>query len=71
VKRYESIAVRVARLEFSMTNFRNLALFEVVWRERMLFGMYAIVWHVLGLFQWCWQKKKVVWHFLKPLTGLL
>jgi len=41
-----------------MPNSRNLAFFKVVCHEKMLFGKYVIVWHVAGLFQWCWQKKR-------------
>jgi len=41
---------RVARLAFLRLNFRKLAFFKVVWHEKMVFGMYIMVWHFFGLF---------------------
>jgi len=61
----------VARLAFLWPNSRNLAFFEVVWREKTLFGMYVIVWHFFGLFLMLLARKNIVWHFLKPLAQLL
>jgi len=49
---------RVARLAFSMQKSRNLAFFQMVWREKMLFGMYALVWHVFSLFVLVLTEKK-------------
>jgi len=43
-------SVRVARLAFVRPNSRNLPFFKVVWHEKMVFGMYVIVWHIFGLF---------------------
>jgi len=51
------VASRVARLEFLRPNFKNLAFSKVVWHEKMVFGMYVIVWHFFGLFSSCWHKK--------------
>jgi len=33
-----------------MPNLRNLAFFEMIWQDKMLFSMYALVWHVFVLF---------------------
>jgi len=44
------IADRVARLAFLRPNSRNLAFLKVVWHEKVVFGMYVIVWHCFGLF---------------------
>jgi len=41
---------RVARLAFFRPNSRNLAFFKVVWHEKMVFGIYVIVWHFLAFF---------------------
>jgi len=37
-------------LAFLKPDSRNLSLFKVVWREKMLFGIYVIVWHAFSLF---------------------
>jgi len=34
---------RVARLAFLRPNSRNVAFFEVVWHEKLVFDMYVIV----------------------------
>jgi len=34
--------LQVAQWAFLMPIFRNLAIFKVVWHEKMLFGMYAV-----------------------------
>ena len=44
------VARRVARLALLRPNSRNLAFFEVVWHEKMVFGMYVKVWRFFGLF---------------------
>ena len=48
-----------------MHNSRNLAFFKVISHEKILFGMYVVVWHVFGVFD-CRRQKKVVSHFVKP-----
>jgi len=45
-----------------MPNSRDLAFFNVVWHEKMLFGMYVITWRVLGFFNGV-GRKSAVWHF--------
>ena len=51
-------------------NSRNLAFLKVVWHEKMVFGMYVIVWHFWPLLM-VLALKNMVWHFLKPLAQLL
>jgi len=46
-----------ARLAFLRPNSRNLAFFKVVWHEKMVFGMYVIVWHFLACFDGVGMKK--------------
>jgi len=58
-----SLLTRVAWLAFLMPNSRNLALVKVVWHDKILLGMYLIVWHILFL-EWLWRKESAVWHFL-------
>ena len=54
---------------FLKPSFRNLAFFSVVWHEKMLFGMYVIVWHFLAfLMVLAW--KNINWPFLKLLAQL-
>jgi len=54
----------VARLSFLMPNSRNFAFSDVVWHEKMLFGMYVIVCNFFDFFSCVWRlRKKVVWHF--------
>jgi len=48
---------RVARLAFLRPNSRNLAFFKVVWHEKLVFGMYVIVWHFLAFFDGAGMKK--------------
>jgi len=62
---------RVARLALLTPNSRNLAFFKVVWHEKMVFGMYVIVWHFFWPFLIVLAWKNIVWHFLKPLAQLL
>jgi len=38
-------------------NSRNLAFFKVVWHEKMVFGMYVIVWHFLAFFDGVGMKR--------------
>jgi len=57
-------APRVARLTFLRPNSRNLAFSKVVWHEKMVFGMYVIVWHFLVFFDGVGMKKHV-WHFIE------
>jgi len=45
-----TVQARVARLAFLRPNFKNLTFLRVVWHEKMVFGMYVIVWHFFGLF---------------------
>jgi len=47
-----------------------LAFLKVVWHEKMVFGMYVIVWHFWPLLM-VLALKNMVWHFLKPLAQLL
>ena len=51
------VARRVARLALLRPNSRNLAFFEVVWHEKMVFGMYVKVWHFLAFFDGVGMKK--------------
>jgi len=46
-----------------------LAFFDVVWHEKMVFGMYVRVWHFLAFFDGVGMKKHC--HFLKLLAQLL
>jgi len=59
-----SFKLRVANatLAFLRPNSRNLAFFKVVWHEKMMFGMYVILWHFFGLFWWCWHEKISAWN---------
>jgi len=56
-------------LAFLRPNSRNLAFFDVVWHEKMVFGMYVRVWHFLAFFDGVGMKKHC--HFLKLLAQLL
>ena len=50
LKKMCCVVFRVARLALLRPNSINLAFFKVVWHEKMVFGMYVIVWHFFGLF---------------------
>jgi len=56
-------ASRVARLAFLRPNSRNLVFLKVVWHEKMVFGMYVIVWHFFGLFDGVGMKKHCLTFF--------
>jgi len=57
-------ATGVAGLAFLMTNSINLTLFQLV----LLLSWENVVWHVFDLFQCCWQKETLFWHFLKSFS---
>ena len=42
---------------FLRSNSRNLAFLKVVWHEKMVFGMYVIVWHFLAFSDGVGMKK--------------
>jgi len=48
---------RVARLAFLRPKSRNLVFLKVFWHDKVLFGMYVIVLHFLGLFDGVGMKK--------------
>jgi len=53
-----SFKARATRLAFFLrSNSRNLAFLKVVWHEKMVFGMYVIVWHFLAFSDGVGMKK--------------
>jgi len=50
--------------------FQICGLFQSGLAWEMVFGVCAVVWHVFGLFKWCWQKKSflTIFESLSPLS---